>query len=83
MTSTPDGAGAPLGGSATTIEGMISKTAGNAGNWADFIGKAPFGAWDLALPNTAAQDVLGRLHSGDIEDILLVVSYEGDTPPWT
>jgi len=41
-----------VGGSATSIDGIISTRRGNAGSWISMIGKSPAGEWELALPNT-------------------------------
>src|SRR5207245_4677387 len=43
-----------VGGSATSIDGIISTRRGNAGSWMAMIGKSPAGEWELALPNTEA-----------------------------
>jgi hypothetical protein len=43
-------------------------------------GKAPFGEWELALPNT--EDMRNRFTNEEIEDILFVVTYSGRTPEW-
>jgi predicted deacylase len=42
-----------VGGSATSVDGIISTRRGNAGSWSAMIGKSPIGEWELALPNTA------------------------------
>jgi hypothetical protein len=44
-------------------------------------GKTPFGAWDLALPNTTAMK--NRFKKEEIEDILFVITYTGRTPEWS
>ena len=69
-----------LGGSATSIDGIISTRRGNAGSWAAMIGKSPVGEWELALPNT--EEMKKRFKSEEIEDILLVITYSGRTPEW-
>jgi hypothetical protein len=80
------------GGAARTIDGTISTRRGNGSSWLPLIGagagvggRAPFGEWELSLrnPNAAeAQQLQDAFKKGQIEDILLVVSYAGDTPPW-
>jgi hypothetical protein len=73
------GASGALGGGASTIEGLIS-TRRNAPSWTPLRGKAPFGEWELALPNTPP--MRARFRQGEIEDILMVVTYAGRTPAW-
>jgi hypothetical protein len=77
---TESGAQGSVGGSATSIEGTISTLKGNAGSWTSMIGKAPFGEWELALPNT--QDLKDRFKKEQIEDMLFAVTYSGRTPEW-
>jgi hypothetical protein len=67
-----------------TIDGIISTRRGNAGSWTSMIGKSPIGQWELALPNT--EEIRQRFGDGstegEIEDILLVISYSARTPEW-
>ena len=70
----------PVGGGATTMDGVISTRRGNAPNWAPIIGQAPFGKWELALPNT--QEMKARFKNEEFEDILFVLTYSGQTPEW-
>ncbi|HEV8193140.1 MAG TPA: hypothetical protein VGP82_16890 [Ktedonobacterales bacterium] len=69
-----------VGGGATSIDGIISTRKGNAGSWVAMLGKSPLGKWELALPKT--DEMKNRFKEEDIEDILLVVTYRGQTPPW-
>lgn len=73
-----------VGGSATSIDGIISTRRGNAGSWTAMIGKSPAGEWELALPNT--EEIRHRFgdegSNEDIEDILFVLTYSGRTPEW-
>ena len=68
------------GGSATSIDGIISTRRGNAGSWTAMIGKSPAGEWELAIPNT--EEMKKRFKTEEIEDILLVITYSGRTPEW-
>jgi hypothetical protein len=68
-----------LGGGARTADGIASTRRGNAGAWMTMIGKAPFGDWELALPT---QEVREHFEGGRIKDLLLVLSYSGEAPPW-
>jgi hypothetical protein len=78
--------GAPIGGEATPEENIISTFTGqgNADNWEALVNesdmKEPVGTWELILPNT--EEVQNRFKTGDIEDILLVITFQGQTPPW-
>ena len=69
-----------VGGSATSIDGIISTRRGNAGSWTSMIGKSPAGKWELALPNI--EEIRDRFGEEDIEDILLVITYSGRTSDW-
>src|SRR5262249_53966952 len=73
------GAGS-VGGSATSNDGAISTRRGNAGSWLAMICQAPFGDWELALPNT--EEMKNRFNNEDITDILFVITYSGRTPAW-
>jgi len=77
---TQQGCNAPLGGAATTVDGIISTRSGNAESWMTMIGKIPFGTWELALPNT--DDVNNLFKNEVIDDILFVITYSGRTPAW-
>ncbi|WP_405598138.1 neuraminidase-like domain-containing protein [Streptomyces sp. NBC_00081] len=69
------------GGTAKPVDGIISTRRGNAGSWmSSFTGKKPVGEWELSLPDTEA--VRARFASGDLDDVLLVVSYTGRPPDW-
>jgi hypothetical protein len=77
---TPEGAAAPMGGAATTIDGVISTRRGNAGSWTQMQGRGPAGEWELALPNS--DEMKTRFQNGDIQDILFVITYKGVTADW-
>lgn len=64
-------------GGATTIDGVIS-TRQRA--WVTLIGKTPVGEWTFVFPNT--QKFREHFTKQRISDILFVVGYSGDTPPW-
>lgn len=69
-----------VGGGAVSIDGVISTLRGSAGNWMGVIGKAPFGTWEMALPDR--EDMRERFKNEQIEDILFVITYAGWTPEW-
>jgi len=79
---TPQGAAAALdGGAATTVGGVISTRRSNGTGWrAKLLGIAPFGEWQLTLPNTAATQAW--FANQQIQDILFVMTYAGQTPAW-
>ena len=75
---TEAGGAGPVGGAATSIDGVISTRRGNAGSWAGMIGKSPKGEWELSLPDTRETRGLFR----QLEDILFVLTFTGRTPEW-
>ncbi|WP_447969180.1 hypothetical protein [Nitrospira sp. M1] len=75
----PNGSGIGIGSGATSIDGVISTRRGNAPKWAPLIGKNPVGEWELTLPN--AEDVKNRFKNEELDDILFVITYGGQTPP--
>jgi hypothetical protein len=75
------------GGSATSIDGIISTRSGNGVPWMSLCGPAisPVGEWTLDLKqNDATKDneIRGRFKNGEIKDVLLVITYSGRTPEW-
>jgi hypothetical protein len=77
---TSQGDHGPVGGPALTIDGVISTAAGSAGGWMSMKGKLPIGIWELALPDTP--EMRSLFDKGEIEDILLVITYSGRTPEY-
>ena len=78
---TPQGETVTIGGvAAGSTDGFISTRRGNGSPWLSLIGRSPAGAWELTLPNT--EEMKNRFKNGDIDDLLLVLIYEGRTPPW-
>ncbi len=84
--------GSVTGTTARTIDGTISTRRGNGIGWLPLVGAGlgtggptPFGIWELSLRNAnvaAAQQLRDWFEQDLIEDILLVISYAGLTPPW-
>jgi hypothetical protein len=71
----------PVGGSADSIDGVISTRKANGSNWLPITGnKPPIGEWELALPTDDTTKNVFR--NEEIEDILFVISYSGRTPEW-
>ena len=78
---TAPGATTAVGGAAGgSIEGVISTRRSNAGGWTALIGQSPVGAWELTLPNT--EEMKNCFKNGEIDDLLLVLTYAGRTPSW-
>jgi len=77
---TPLGETASFGGGATTVEGSVSTRRPNGVAWLGMQGKSPVGKWELRLPNTNL--VRSWFKQGLIEDLALVISFGGTTPPW-
>jgi hypothetical protein len=69
------------GGSADSIEGVISTRRANGGSWVPITGdKPPIGEWELALPTDETTKNFFR--NSEIEDILFVITYSGLTLEW-
>ena len=78
---TPQAQTVPVGGAVNgSTDGLISTRRGNASAWVPLIGKSPMGTWELTLPNTEV--MRNRFKNEEIDDLLLVLTYEGRTPAW-
>jgi len=78
---TPQGASVIVGGGASSKDGVISTRRGNApSTWQLLKGKVPIGQWELALDTS--QQTQDWFANEEIEDILFVITYSGQTPPW-
>ena len=88
LTLTPPGNGAEanVGGMVSSppdgnpLGTVFSTRRGNASSWMPMIGMSPAGSWTLDVPNLPN----GRnvFQTGKFKDILLVVTYNGNTPAW-
>ncbi|MER5430166.1 neuraminidase-like domain-containing protein [Streptomyces sp. NPDC002588] len=67
------------GGAATATNGIASTRRGNAAAWIPLCGPGPAGDWQLTFGSDAAP----LFASGDLDDIILVVSWTGQAPIWT
>ena len=67
-------------GAISMDDGVISTRRANATNWLQLLGQSPVGKWTFVFPNTPGFKDL--FEDEQINDILFVVSYSGDTPPW-
>jgi len=81
---TPQAAGEPVGGPATSIDGVISTRRGNAGSWQSMAGLIPFGDWELTLPDTPDDggQIRNYFKNEQVRDILFVLTCSGRTPDW-
>jgi hypothetical protein len=76
-----DGDQNPVGGSADTLDGVISTRRTNGSNWLQITGnRPPIGEWELTLPTDDTTKNFFR--NDEIEDILFVITYSGRTPEW-
>jgi hypothetical protein len=66
------------GGQAQAAEGVISTRAANAPAWGAIRDATPVGPWSLTVDDRA----VALLDGGDIEDLMLIVGYEGQAPAW-
>jgi hypothetical protein len=81
LTLTPQGETGAVGGEVSgTTDSLISTRRGNASAWVPLIGHSPVGSWELTLPDT--EEMRNRFKNEEIDDLLLVLTYEGRTPPW-
>jgi len=81
LTLTPEGETAPVGGAVDgTVDGLVSTRRGNASAWVPLIGRSLAGGWQLTLPNT--EEMRSRFHNDEVDDLLLILTYEGRTPAW-
>jgi hypothetical protein len=66
---------------ATTVNHIVSTRNGSGAPWNTpaLIGSNPAGSWELGL---AAQDAITKVAGGDVQDLVLVISYRGSLPPW-
>lgn len=69
-----------VGGLARTRNGMGNTRLGNAAAWTPMVGRAPFGEWELGLPNSG--QIRNHFKRGEVEDIMLAVTVSGETPAW-
>ena len=65
------------GGTATTIDGIVSTRRGNGAPWARIAG-SPLGTWVLTLDPAAG----ALLDAGTVTDVLLVVGWSAVGPEW-
>lgn len=71
------------GNDLTTVNGMLSTREGPATVWAVFSRQDPVGAWSFTLEEAVGAPAIGvQFKNGEFTDILLVVTYVGETPPW-
>lgn len=68
-------------GGTETTEGIISTRRASGAGWkAALRDLPPLGEWELTLPNT--EKVRNRFAEEEIEDIMFVITFKGETPEW-
>jgi hypothetical protein len=78
---TPEGETASVGGPASTVAGVVSTRRPSGSAWLEMQGKPPAPCeWELRLPNS--NQVRTWFKEGAIEDLALVITFEGTTPQW-
>jgi hypothetical protein len=76
LTYAPSGGGlVAVGSSARSVDGVISSRRASGGSFRALRGLPPVGEWQLTLPEEAK----GLIHADQIADVLLVVSYQGQS----
>lgn len=71
--------GALLGGSASSINGVISTRRGNAGSWMSIMSKDVAGQWELLIEDAWAKSMF---ENQQLDDILFVITYSARKPEW-
>ena len=61
-------------------EGLISTRSNASSAWGDLTNHKPGGQWELELPNE--EGIKNLFKSEEIDDILFVITYEGEVPAW-
>ena len=61
-------------------DSVISTRRSNAQSWIPIQGKSPAGEWHLAFTDVEKTGI--RFQNEEIEDILFVITYQGETPEW-
>lgn len=78
---TEAGSSTSVGGEAPPSNGILSTRREQGIGWLTSIqGKKPFGEWELSLPKDPETRKL--FNNDQIDDILFIVTYEGDVPDW-
>ncbi len=68
------------GGTVVTTDRIAGTRQGNTGNLTTLIGKSPIGEWTLTLEDT--QDTRQLFEEEQIEDILFVITFGGESAGW-
>lgn len=68
------------GGPARTDAGVVSTLRPNGTGWLPMIGLTPFGAWELGFH--LDESTIARFESGAIQDVILLIAYSAERPPW-
>jgi hypothetical protein len=63
-------------GPASAPDGLIST---RRGKWTAALGSTPVGQWSISITDPSTCDLL---RGGDVDDLILVIGYRGELPPW-
>lgn len=69
-----------VGGLGQVVDGVVSTRRSNAGDWLSLVGAPPVGEWTCTLQGSSELDA--QIANGELEDIVLIISYLGTTPAW-
>jgi receptor-binding and translocation channel-forming TcA subunit of Tc toxin/ABC toxin-like protein/VCBS repeat protein len=78
--SVPGGFRRIAGGTAQVVNGRVDTRAANGINWRSIRAVDPAGGWELVIPNDEATRTLFATEA--IADLLLVLTWSGETPAW-
>lgn len=80
LSFTAEGVAGAIVGEAIPIDQTINTLKGNGGGWETLKNKNPFGKWSLEFEELP--ELRNLFENNELDDILFVISYSGDTPPW-
>jgi len=80
LSFTESGTSGAIPGEAIPIDNTINTLKGNGGGWVSFKDKSPLGNWILEFEDSP--EIRNLIKDSKINDILFVISYSADTPPW-
>jgi hypothetical protein len=76
----PMGSTENIGGAVTTVAGVASTRQNSAGSWKLMIKESPAGEWTLTFDDKV--EIKDFFANDQIEDILFVITFGGETAAW-